>query len=141
MKMTLVTFFVSTLAIALLSFNQTFDLKASMARGKAIYEAQCASCHMVEGDGIADVFPPLAKSDYLKDKNRLIKVVLLGVRGPIKVNDAEYNSEMPGLPLSNQQVSDVLNYIRNSWGNKAPAILPTEVQPGLKAPSKNYQKY
>ncbi len=141
MKTIIVTFMISAVAVILLSFNQSFDLKASMARGEAIYTAQCASCHLPEGEGIAEVFPPLAKSDYLKDKNRLIKVVLQGVRGPMKVNGVEYNSEMPGVQLSNQQVSDVLNYVRNSWGNKAPAILPTEIQAGLKAPSKNYQKY
>ncbi len=141
MKMILVTFLVSTLAITLVSFDQTFDLKASIARGEKVYTTQCASCHMVEGEGIAEVFPPLAKSDYLKDKNRLIKVVLLGVRGPMKVNGVEYNSEMPGVNLTNQQASDVLNFIRNSWGNKAAAILPTEIKAGLKTPSKNYTKY
>lgn len=139
--MILVTFLVSTLAITLVSFDQTFDLKASIARGEKVYTTQCASCHMVEGEGIAEVFPPLAKSDYLKDKNRLIKVVLLGVRGPMKVNGVEYNSEMPGVNLTNQQASDVLNFIRNSWGNKAAAILPTEIKAGLKTPSKNYTKY
>lgn len=141
MKMILVTFFISTFAFTLVSFNQTFDLKASIARGEKVYTTQCASCHMVEGEGIAEVFPPLAKSDYLKDKNRLIKVVLLGVRGPMKVNGVQYNSEMPGVALSNQQVSDVLNFIRNSWGNKAAPILPTEIKAGLKAPSKDYTKY
>ena len=141
MKMILVTFLVSTLAIALVSFDQKFDLKASIARGEKIYTTQCASCHMVEGEGIAEVFPPLAKSDYLNDKNRLIKVVLQGVRGPMKINGIEYNSEMPGVKLTDQQVSDVLNFIRNSWGNKAAAILPAEIKAGLKAPSKNYTKY
>ena len=141
MKMILLTFLVSTVAITLVSFDQTFDLKASIARGEKIYTTQCASCHMVEGEGIAEVFPPLAKSDYLNDKNRLIKVVLQGVRGPMKINGIEYNSEMPGVKLTDQQVSDVLNFIRNSWGNKAAAILPAEIKAGLKAPSKNYTKY
>mgnify|MGYP006208142369 FL=1 len=141
MKMILVTFLVSTLAITLVSFDQTFDLKASIARGEKIYTTQCASCHMAEGEGIAEVFPPLAKSEYLNDKNRLIKVVLQGVRGPMKINGIEYNSEMPGVKLTDQQVSDVLNFIRNSWGNKAAPILPAEIKAGLKAPSKNYTKY
>lgn len=68
MKTIIVTFMISAVAVILLSFNQSFDLKASMARGEAIYTAQCASCHLPEGEGIAEVFPPLAKSDYLKDK-------------------------------------------------------------------------
>jgi nitrite reductase (NO-forming) len=59
----------------------------------------------------------------------------------MKVNGIEYNSEMPGVKLTHQEVADVLNFIRNSWGNKAAAILPAEIKAGLKAPSGNYTKY
>jgi mono/diheme cytochrome c family protein len=141
MKMILVTFVLSTLAITLLSFNQTFDLKASVQRGKAVYETNCMSCHMPEGIGLEGAFPPLAKSKNLYDKNRLIKVILQGMRGPLKVNGVDYNGEMAGISLTNEQAADVANYIRNSWGNKYPAVLPKDIQPGLKAVSKGYQKY
>lgn len=127
--------------ILLTSFYQEFDLKASMERGKTIYEMQCITCHMPEGEGLAGVYPPVAKSDYLSDKNKLIKVILLGVRGPMKVNDVEYNGEMIGISLDDEQVSDVLNYIRNSWGNKGVAILPAEIQPALKAKTKDFIPY
>lgn len=127
--------------LTLLSFYQAFDLKASMERGKTIYEAQCMSCHMAEGEGLEGVFPPVAKSANLNDKNRLVKIVLNGLRGPIKVNGVEYNGEMTGFPLSDQQVSDVLNYMRNSWGNKGAPIKPAEIQPALKANTKGYQPY
>jgi mono/diheme cytochrome c family protein len=123
------------------SFQQSFNLKASMERGKTIYETQCMSCHMAGGEGLEGVFPPLAKTDYLNDKNRLIKVIVLGVRGPMKINGVDYNSEMLGFNLNNEEVSDILNYIRNSWGNKGVPILPTEIQPALKATSNNYEKY
>ncbi len=129
------------LSLSLFSFYQAFDLKASMERGKAIYEGQCMSCHMAEGEGLEGVFPPLAKTDYLKDKNRLVKIVLLGARGPMKVNGVDYNGEKPGFSLTDQEVSDVLNYIRNSWGNKGEPVRPTEVQPALQAASKGYQPY
>ena len=141
MKMIVVTVVVAALAFTLLSFNQNFDLKASVARGKEVYITYCYSCHMSEGQGIEAVFPPLAKSKNLADKNRLIKVILLGMRGPVKVNGVDYNSEMAGVSLTNEQAADVANYIRNSWGNKYPAILPKDIQPGLKAVSKGYQKY
>ncbi len=134
-------FILSLSTIVLCSFYQTFDLKASMERGKTIYEAQCISCHMTEGKGLEGVFPPLVKTDYLNDKNRLIKVVVLGVRGPMSINGVDYNGEMTGFSLSDEQVSDVLNYIRNAWGNKSAPILPEEIQPALKASTKDYQPY
>jgi len=123
------------------SFQQSFNLKASMDRGKTIYETQCMSCHMAGGEGLEGVFPPLAKTDYLNDKNRLVKIILLGVRGSMKINGVEYNGEMLGYNYNDQEVSDILNYIRNSWGNKGEPILPTEIQPALKSVSNNYEKY
>lgn len=139
--MILVTSAVPTLAITLLSFGQNFDLKASVKRGKTIYETSCITCHMAEGTGLEGVYPPLVKSKNLADKNRLIKVIVQGMRGPSKVNGVEYNGEMAGISLTNEQVTDVANYVRNSWGNKAPAILPSNVQPALKIKIKGYQKY
>lgn len=126
------TFISALLSLTLLSFtrmpNQKFDLKASMERGKEIYIAQCLSCHQEQGEGLEGVFPPLAKSDYLMaDKTRSIKQVINGVSGEIKVNGVVYSGEMTGFDLSDQEVSDVLNYIRNSWGNKGNAVLPSEV--------------
>ena len=140
MKVILISFAVSTLAITLLSFDQNFDLKASAKRGKTIYETSCITCHMAEGKGLEGVYPPLIKSN-MADKNRLIKVIVQGMRGPSKVNGVDYNGEMVGIVLTNEQAADVANYVRNSWGNKAPAILPSQVQPALKAQIKGYQKY
>ena len=129
------------ISMSLFSFDQSFDLKASMERGKSIYEAQCMSCHMAEGEGLPSVFPPVAKSDYLTDKNRLVKVILLGVRGEMTVNGTDYNGEMTAFQLSDQEVADVLNYIGNSWGNKTEVIKPADIQPALKASTKAYQPY
>jgi len=116
------------------SFAQKFDLKASITRGKDVYTAQCLSCHMEQGEGIENVYPPLAKSDYLMaDKKRSINEVLHGLTGPIKVNGVAYDGVMTGFDiLSDQEVSDVLNYIRNSFGNKGAAIPPEEVKASRK---------
>ena len=128
MKKGIYVFTLALVAIGFLSFTQKFDLKASIARGKEVYTAQCLSCHQEQGEGIEDVFPPLAKSDYLMaDKTRSIKQTLHGVSGEIKVNGKTYNGEMSGFDLTDEEVSDVLNYIRNSWGNKGAAITPQEV--------------
>lgn len=114
------------------SFKQTpgFDLKASIARGQEVYGSYCITCHMEKGEGIETVYPPLAKSDYLMaDKKRAIVVTLKGLSGEIKVNGQTYNSDMTGFDLTDQEVSDVLNYIRNSFGNKAKdAVKPEEVK-------------
>jgi mono/diheme cytochrome c family protein len=131
MKKCIFTLVVITAAIILFSFQQKpkFDLKASITRGKEIYTAQCITCHQEQGEGIPDVFPPLAKSDYLMaDKKRSIQQVLHGLSGEIKVNGKTYNGEMSAFDLSDQEASDVLNYIRNSWGNKGAAVTPEEVK-------------
>lgn len=117
-------------SVSLLSFQQKqkFDLKASVERGKEIYIEQCMSCHLEQGEGIEDVYPPLAKSDYLMaDKIRSIKNVLHGMTGEIKVNGKNYNGEMTAFEMTDEQVSDVLNYVRNSWGNKGQAVTPEDV--------------
>jgi mono/diheme cytochrome c family protein len=109
--------------------DQKFDLNASIARGKDIYAVQCMSCHMENGEGVPDVFPPLAKSDYLMaDKKRSIQQTLNGVSGEMKVNGTMYNGDMPPIQLTDAEASDVLNYIRNSWGNKGDAVTPEDVK-------------
>ena len=125
----IVTTFVIT-TISLMSFqNQKFDLKASIERGKEVYNTQCITCHMEKGEGIEAVFPPLAKSDYLMaDKTRSIRQIIEGASGEMTVNGKTYNGEMPAVDLTDEQVSDVLNYVRNSWGNKGAAVTPTEVK-------------
>lgn len=123
------TFLVCILSLP--SFGQKkkkFDLKSSIARGEQIYVAQCMSCHLDNGAGIEDVYPPLAKSDYLMaDKNRSIDNIIHGLSGEIVVNGKTYNGEMTSFDLTDEEVSDVLNYIRNSWGNKGKAVTPSEV--------------
>lgn len=117
--------------ICLMSFRlvQKFDLKASIERGKEVYNAQCITCHMEKGEGIEGVFPPVAKSDYMMaDKNRSIIQILEGASGEMTVNGKTYSGEMPAIDLTDEQVSDVLNYVRNSWGNKGAAVTPAEVK-------------
>jgi mono/diheme cytochrome c family protein len=98
---------------------QSAELKASMDRGKEVYASYCITCHMENGEGIESVYPPLAKSDYLMaDRKRSIQQVMNGASGEMKVNGLIYNTEMTSFGLSDAEVSDVVNYIRNSFGNK-----------------------
>ena len=116
------------------AFAQKFDLKASITRGEDVYTAQCMSCHLEQGEGIESVYPPLAKSDYLMaDKKRSIDETLYGLTGQIKVKGVTYDGVMTGFEaLSDEDVSDVLNYIRNSFGNKGAAVTPEEVKASRK---------
>jgi mono/diheme cytochrome c family protein len=112
---------------------QGTDLEASIARGKTIYNTQCVTCHREKGEGVKDVYPPLAKSDYLMaNKARSISIVVNGASGEMTVNGAKYDGDMLSIDLPDEQVSDVLNYVRNSWGNKGEAVKPEEVAPQKK---------
>jgi mono/diheme cytochrome c family protein len=121
--------------MSLASFQKpsTFDLKSSIANGKETYSTYCMSCHMEQGEGLEDVYPPLAKSDYLMaDKKRSIQQVLYGLSGEIKVKGKIYNMDMASIDLSDKELSDVLNYVRNSFGNKGEAITPEQVKAARK---------
>ena len=101
-----------------------------MKAGEQVYAKICTVCHQKTGMGLAPLFPPLAGSDYLMaDKKRSIVGVLAGQSGPMEVNGKKYNQVMPPLPnLSDEEVANVLTYVRNSWGNKGEAVTPAEVK-------------
>lgn len=115
---------------AMFLFGQdAFNLSKSMERGKGIYVAQCISCHLEKGDGIETIYPPLAKSDFLmNEKEKSIAIILHGVDEAITVNGIEYNGDMPTFNMTDEQISDVLNYIRNTWGNSGEPIKPEQVK-------------
>ena len=81
--------------------------------------------------------PPLIKTKWvLGDKKQLITVLLKGMNDPIEIEDEEYHNPMPPhSQLSDQQIADVLTYVRNSFGNKASMVTPNEVK-GVRAKSK-----
>jgi nitrite reductase (NO-forming) len=100
-----------------------------MEKGRNVYMQTCYACHMPEGEGLPGVFPPLAKADYLMaDKERSIHIVLQGMSGAITVNGKDYNSAMPVFDLTDDQVANVLTYVRNSWGNSGDAVTVDEVK-------------
>lgn len=102
-----------------------------MELGRQVYSHNCTSCHQAEGGGIPGVFPPLASSDYLNaDPERAIHIVLEGLAGEIEVNGVTYNSVMPGVALSDEEVSNVLTYIYSQWGNSGTVITPEQVRQG-----------
>lgn len=104
--------------------------------GKALYTLYCSACHAPDGKGANNgAFPPLAKSPWLGGTaDRSIQIVLHGLQGEITVPtdkdpNKTYNLVMPpqGGTLTDPQIVAILNYVRNSWGNKNKPIVLNEV--------------
>ncbi len=107
-----------------------------MSTGKAIYmrEGFCNTCHQADGKGLeTSGFPPLAGSEWVNgSEDRLIKLVMKGIYGPIEVNGKKYPGQVPMTPyagmLNDNDMAAVLTYVRNAFGNKAPAVSPQKVK-------------
>jgi mono/diheme cytochrome c family protein/glucose/arabinose dehydrogenase len=107
-----------------------------LAAGKELYlrDGSCATCHQPNGKGLtASGFPPVAGSSWVTgSEERLIKLVLKGLYGPIEVNGKKYPGQVPMTPfegmLKDDEIAAVLTYVRNSFGNKAPAVSAQKVK-------------
>ena len=96
--------------------------------GKRLFSSICAACHQPTGQGLPNVFPPLAGSDFLNaDKNRAISIVINGRQGELVVNGVKFNNSMPSFPLSDQDISNVLTFVYDSFGNSGLEVSPEEV--------------
>lgn len=102
---------------------------ASVTRGKAIYTANCLTCHQVDGGGVPNMNPPLTGTKWVKGpKQTLVQFVLKGSKGQVEIDGATFHNTMPAQAhLTNEQLADVLTYVRKSFGNKASALTPAEV--------------
>ena len=100
-----------------------------VAKGEAIFNANCAACHQPTGQGLAGAFPPLAGSDFLKgDRKAVMSAALFGLSGPITVNGVDYNGVMPSMGhLPNEDLAAALTYVFSSWGNDGAAVSVEEV--------------
>ena len=85
-------------------------------------------CHQPDGKGVPNAFPPLANSDYLNaDHARAASIVANGLSGKITVNGNQYESVMPAIALSDQQIANVITYTLNSFGNKGGQLSADDV--------------
>ncbi|UFH54662.1 PVC-type heme-binding CxxCH protein [Spirosoma sp. KNUC1025] len=104
--------------------------------GREIYarEGYCITCHQPDGKGLtASGFPPLAGTNWVSgNEDRLIKIALKGLMGPIDVSGKAYPGQVPMTPfgglLKDNEIAAVLTYVRNSFGNQGPAVLPEKVK-------------
>ena len=103
--------------------------KEELTGGEKVYSIYCGTCHQRNGQGASGRFPPLAKTRWVTgDKNLLISIVLKGMEGPIEVNGEQFNGTMPQHSfLGNEEIANVLTYIRESFGNSASAVTAEEV--------------
>ncbi|MDP2341852.1 MAG: copper-containing nitrite reductase [Deltaproteobacteria bacterium] len=108
----------------------TLTREQQVAAGKVLFAGTCSACHQGEGQGLASVFPPLAKSDYLNaDQSRAIDVVLNGLSGKLTVNGAAYDSVMPPMSqLNDDEVANILTFVLNSWDNKGGQVTSAKVK-------------
>ena len=104
---------------------------AASAAGAKVFAANCSSCHGASGQGVPGAFPPLANNPVVTgDPHVVIGIVLNGLHGPITIGSQTYNGQMPPWKgtLSNNDVADVITYIRTSLGNNhASAVTPAQV--------------
>ncbi len=116
------------------SFMSQPQLNESIKRGKEVYALYCMNCHMEDGKGTPEINPPVAKADYIKKPAKtLIGVILDGQSDEVVVNGKKYNTIMPAQEyLTDVQIADVLNYVRNSWGNKIPGAITPEMVKALR---------
>lgn len=99
--------------------------------GAAVFNAKCAVCHQMSGEGIPNVFPSLVGSEFATgDPVIPIRIVLHGFAGPIERNGQKINGIMQPWKndLSDQEIADVLSFIRSSWGNSATAVTAEQVK-------------
>ena len=98
--------------------------------GQKIYNQYCLACHQSNGMGASGRFPPLVGTDWVTgNKERLVHLILNGMEGEIEVNGEIYNGLMPQHSfLDNDQVANVLTYIRTNFGNIASSLSAEEVE-------------
>lgn len=103
--------------------------------GQEIYLKYCMACHQASGSGVQGMYPTLQETDWVHgDKSRLIGLLLNGQQGEIKVNGQVFRGVMPAHQyLTDEQIADVLTYVRSNFGNSASAVLPEEVA-GIRHP-------
>jgi mono/diheme cytochrome c family protein len=97
--------------------------------GGSQFQSYCAACHQYDGQGVGDA-PPLAGSLWVTGpEDRLIKIVLHGVRGPMEIAGKTYDREMPGFGpiLSDADVASLLSFVRRQFGGPREPITPSTV--------------
>jgi mono/diheme cytochrome c family protein len=98
-------------------------------RGKNLYQLYCLACHQADGGGVGTLNPPLVKEWVTGDKSKLVRLLLKGSVGKVTIDGDTFSNTMPPqLTFTDQQIADVLTYIRSNFGFKASAVTTAEVK-------------
>ena len=105
-------------------------LQASITKGKVVYDTYCLPCHQADGSGVPTMNPPLIKTSWvLGSKTVLVEQILKGSANKVEIDGEKFHGAMPAqVQLTDEQIADVLTYVRNSFGNKASIVTPAEVK-------------
>ena len=104
---------------------------ASAARGKTVYLQRCMVCHQADGGGVPKLNAPLDASSAVNgsDVSKLIKYIVKGFADRVEIDGEIYSNAMPAAAdLTDQQIADVLTFIRSNWSNKAGSVTTLQVK-------------
>ena len=104
---------------------------ASAARGKTVYLQRCMVCHQADGGGVPKLNAPLDGSSAVNgsDVSKLIKYIVIGFADRVEIDGELYSNAMPAAAdLTDQQIADVLTFIRSNWSNKAGPVTALQVK-------------
>ncbi|HXB29583.1 MAG TPA: cytochrome c [Puia sp.] len=107
-----------------------YPVPGSVQRGQKIYMNTCLTCHQADAGGVPGMTPPLQKSPYVQGPPvKLIGIVLNGLNDGVEIEGETYTNPMPPFStvLKDQEIADVLTYIRSHFGNKAGPITVAQV--------------
>jgi mono/diheme cytochrome c family protein len=127
-----ITFVVVFLCVAGASAQSSNKLvAASVARGKTVYLQRCMVCHQADGGGVPKLNAPLDGSSAVNgsDVSKLIKYIVKGFADRVEIDGELYSNAMPAAAdLTDQQIADVLTFIRSNWSNKAGPVTSLQVK-------------
>jgi mono/diheme cytochrome c family protein len=108
------------------------NLLDAYRKGRDHYAVSCGACHQADGEGLPNMAPTLANSDWVTgDSKRLIGVAVHGLMGPIKINGKQVDGIPPVMPphgfMKDEQLASILTYVRNAWGNRSPSISTEDI--------------
>lgn len=122
-----------------LTHAEEVKLEQYRVAGQQLYVQHCSNCHQTDGKGLAKLYPPVDKSDYV-DENfyQVICLMRHGMRGEVVVNGTVYNQPMPGIPqLTKLELAEIATYIYNSWGREEGIVTVHDTEKALQKCEEN----
>jgi mono/diheme cytochrome c family protein len=119
----------ASILLFFISCNNTFK------QGEVLYKNNCANCHMLNGEGLQSLIPPLAGVNYLSETRAQIACIIsYGLKDTLQINGKTYTEEMLPIPnLTEAEITNIINYINHAWENDYGYVKIKEVKEALKA--------